>query len=94
MGLIANVNVGGTWYGPAHAENEVTSEVREQITNPEAFDGSVALEPIGELPDGTSAEVLAWVGDDPDRSAKALAAERASDNPRSTLVARLEALAK
>lgn len=37
-------------------------------------------------------EVLAWVGDDPDRAQEALSAEHASRRPRSTLIARLEEL--
>jgi len=43
-----------------------------------------------DLPAGTAADVLAWVGDDPTRAAEALAAEHGSDKPRSTLIARLE----
>jgi hypothetical protein len=37
------------------------------------------------------AEVLAWVGDDPERAAQALQAER-DGQQRSTLIARLEEL--
>jgi len=44
--------------------------------------------------DATAAEVLAWVGDDPERAAEALEAERAKDKPRSTLVKSLEKLAE
>lgn len=43
--------------------------------------------------DGTAQDVLAWVGDDPDRAGEALAAEQAKDKPRSTLVKQLEKLA-
>jgi hypothetical protein len=42
-------------------------------------------------PAGTVAEVLAWVGDDPERAAQALQAER-DGQQRSTLIARLEEL--
>lgn len=43
------------------------------------------------VPDGTIAEVLAWVDSDRDRAAQALAAEQAKgDKARSTLVADLE----
>jgi hypothetical protein len=38
-------------------------------------------------------KVLEWVGDDRARAAQALAAEQATDKPRSTLVPKLEALA-
>lgn len=51
-------------------------------------------EPPAELDiDGTAADVLAWVGEDPDRADEALAAEQAKDKPRSTLVKQLEKLA-
>jgi len=57
-----------------------------------------AAEPVGDLdgdgvPDGTAAEVLEWVGDDPDRAAAALKAEGERDKPRTTLVSALEKLA-
>jgi hypothetical protein len=57
------------------------------------------LEPPPEQPpaeldiDGTAADVLAWVGEDLERAAEALAAEQAKDKPRSTLVKQLEKLA-
>jgi len=44
--------------------------------------------------DASAAVVLAWVGDDPERAAEALEAERAKDKPRSTLVKSLEKLAE
>lgn len=48
----------------------------------------------GELDiDANAAEVLVWVGEDPERAAEALAAEQAKDKPRSTLVKQLEKLA-
>jgi len=51
-------------------------------------------EPPAELDiDGTAADVLAWVGEDRERAAVALAAEQAKDKPRSTLVKQLEKLA-
>ncbi|MGW6703608.1 hypothetical protein ACWGDE_01760 [Streptomyces sp. NPDC054956] len=43
--------------------------------------------------DATAADVLAWVGEDSERAAAALAAELAKDKPRSTLVKQLEKLA-
>jgi hypothetical protein len=45
-----------------------------------------------DVPQGTIAEVLAWVGDDPGRARAALDAERAGQN-RSTLINQLEAIA-
>jgi hypothetical protein len=56
---------------------------------PPALDAELA-----EVPDGTADEVLAWVDDDPDRAAQALAVERARDKPRSTLAGKLERLAE
>lgn len=43
--------------------------------------------------DGTIDQLMAWVGGDPERAGKALAAEQAKDKPRSTVVKRLSALA-
>ncbi|MGI5161396.1 hypothetical protein [Microbispora sp. CA-102843] len=43
-------------------------------------------------PDGTVAEILAWVGDDSERAIEAYEAETAKANPRKTLVNRLEEL--
>jgi len=43
-----------------------------------------------ELPEGTTAEILEWVGDNPTRARKALAAERKTDDPRVTLVEPLQ----
>lgn len=45
----------------------------------------------GGVPEGTIAEVLAWVGSDPDRAQQALDAERAGQN-RSTLITQLQEL--
>lgn len=39
-----------------------------------------------DVPDGSTKEILAWVGDSEERAAKALAAEKSRDKPRSTLV--------
>lgn len=51
-------------------------------------------EPPAELDiDAKADDVLAWVGEDPERAAEALAAEQAKDKPRSTLVKQLEKLA-
>lgn len=47
---------------------------------------------VDELPDGTIAEVMRWVGDDPVRAAAALDRERSSTAPRTTLIARLSSV--
>ena len=54
---------------------------------------AVASEPEG-VPEGTAAEILEWVGDDPQRARAALEAEQASSSPRVTLVATLERKAR
>jgi hypothetical protein len=46
------------------------------------------------VPAGSAETVLGWVGTDPDRAGRALQAEQAADPPRSTLVAKLEKLAR
>lgn len=42
------------------------------------------------VPEGTSQEVLDWVGSDPSRAKKALSAEKKSDDPRSSVTEPLE----
>ncbi|MEV6798533.1 hypothetical protein AB0M91_09315 [Micromonospora rifamycinica] len=54
---------------------------------------SPAKPQAAEVPAGEPVEVLTWVGDDRDRAAAALAAERGRDTPRADLVAELERLA-
>jgi hypothetical protein len=51
---------------------------------PEAPDSGEAV------PDGTIKEVLDWVGDSKDRAAQAEKSEKASDEPRQTLLHRLK----
>ena len=43
-----------------------------------------------DVPDGTSAEVLDWVGEDMQRAQIALNKERANDEPREALVTKLQ----
>jgi hypothetical protein len=71
----------------ARALLEPSAEAPEQ--EPEAPVGPPAELDI----DGTAADVLAWVGDDPERARMALEQEQAKDKPRSTLVKQLEKLA-
>lgn len=57
--------------------------------------GDGPQEPPVSLADASTAtEVLAWVGEDQERAAEALAAEEAADKPRSTLVKQLKKLAE
>jgi hypothetical protein len=46
-----------------------------------------------QVPEGTAADVLAWVGTDQDRARRALAVEQAQDRPRSVLIGNLRKLA-
>lgn len=55
--LVANVEVDGTWYGPAHPDNEVTDDVADKITNPSAWDDEDGDEvDVTELPAATIGE--------------------------------------
>ena len=55
--------------------------------------GNDSPEPSAELDiDATAVDILAWVGDDPERAAEVLEVEQAKGKPRSTLVKQLEKL--
>lgn len=58
-------------------------------------DGGDSDGPPASLADAsTAAEVLAWVGEDSERAAEALAVETAADKPRSTLLKQLAKLSE
>jgi len=101
-------NISPYWnYGihPLAKDEEVSGELAAYLVSThspvEPLDDEAAalLEPPKEEPpaeldiDGTAADVLAWVGEDPERAAVALEAEQAKEKPRSTLVKQLEKLA-
>jgi hypothetical protein len=48
----------------------------------------------GGVPIGTSVQIQAWVGDDPDRAQLALTREKATEKPRITLVSHLQSVLK
>lgn len=77
---------------------EGSVEVTEADPEPEPAKEPEPVEPVqedGEPPvDGTIDDLMAWVQDDPERAAQALAAEQAKDKPRSTVVKRLTTLAE
>lgn len=93
-------------FGP---DDTVPAWAEKAITNPYVWEGAEAEDadpgggpatPTGgtgkgptEAPTGTVDEVLAEVGDDPDKAQRALVAERAGKN-RTTLIAALEPIAR
>jgi hypothetical protein len=74
-------------------DGEARALLEPQAEEPEQELESPAGRPEELDIDGTAADVLAWVGEDPDRAEEALEAEQAKDKPRSTLVKQLEKLA-
>lgn len=71
---------------------EADSEPKQAPPAPDAEPDTPIGSPEELNVEGTAAYVLAWVGDDPERAADALAAEQARDKPRSTLVKQLQKL--
>lgn len=71
-------------------ELRLVNEDGTPIAEPEAAKAAVDSD---EVPAGSIAVVLAWVGEDRDRAIRALDAEQASEKPRKSLVTALEALA-
>jgi hypothetical protein len=60
---------------------------------PSAGDGDQGWDQsVDPVPTGSAEDVLAWVGDDPDRAKRALATEQAAEKPRVTLVDKLTKL--
>lgn len=58
--------------------------------HPQGDPGGQSPESADEPPvDGTIDALMTWIGDDPDRAQRALAAEQAKDKPRATVIKRL-----
>jgi hypothetical protein len=74
----------------AIAEDSKTkkSTVKESAPEPQVEEQQTE----SEVPDGTSAEVLSWVGDDKGRAQAALDKENADESPRKGLTGELEKL--
>lgn len=72
------------------AEPDVEVGPQEPGSQDDDESGEDSDEEEGGPPEGTIDEVLAWVGDDPDRAAQALQAER-EGKQRATLISELEA---
>jgi hypothetical protein len=68
---------------PPEQSNETSAE---QPSSEDKDDTSDDAEPV---PDGTTAEILRWVGDDKGRAVRALEKERADDRPRAGLTGEL-----
>ena len=66
--------------------------LRDGTATKSAYRSAPPAQTIGGVPVGTSVQIQEWVGDDPDRAARALARERESERPRITLVANLETI--
>jgi len=71
---------------PPEQDTEETTE-EQQASEDEDEDSSADAEPV---PDGTTAEILHWVGDDQDRAQRALDKEQADDRPRAGLTGELK----
>lgn len=78
--------VGTVTYTPS---DYMGQPIGESVTVHE-HDGSV--EDASSVPDGTVAQVLEWVGYDPDRAKAALVSEHAKREPRKTLIDAVEGI--
>jgi hypothetical protein len=67
--------------------DETDTDLTQQGTAEAVIDGQQVTDTP---PEGTAAEILEWVADDPTRAQAALDAENERDNPRSTLIDSLE----
>ena len=75
------------------AVKPLDDEARDHLAALAAPDGTVVPDPPAELDiEASVAVVLSWVGEDQERAAVALVAERAKEKPRSGLVKSLEKL--
>lgn len=72
---------------------DAESVFRQTATGDGVLPGATKEANASEVPTGSASEVLAWVGNDPDRAQAALDAERERDAPRTTLTAGLERIA-
>lgn len=73
---------------PAVAEHAAPAAVEVAVQEPAPAPASGGAG----VPTGSSGDVLAWVGDDPDRARQAVEVERQRDRPRTTLLAKLDSI--
>lgn len=84
---------GSMTFGVPEPDVEVVGELTEEEAAAIAVHVNRTTEAgDDQVPDGTAAEVLEWVGEDVDRAQRALDAELHSANQRTTLVAKLSSL--
>jgi hypothetical protein len=74
---------------PAQAEEAQEAQADEQST-PDDEEDDESSAPAEPVPDGTTAEILRWVGDDKKRAQAALDKEQADDRPRHGLTGELK----
>lgn len=73
-----------------HELEALTAPAETQADAPDGgVDPAAGTDPDA-VPDGKAEDVLAWVGEDKDRAARALTAEKAKDKPRAGVVSALE----
>lgn len=73
--------------GQPPAQTEETQQGEDQPTEDEGDGEEDDAEPV---PDGTTAEILRWVGDDQSRAQRALDKEQGDDRPRAGLTGELK----
>jgi hypothetical protein len=98
-GLLVNVRDGGRrvvtkdgLFGDDHPANAQLRRWVEPAAEAPPVE-TVDPDTHADVPDGTAAEVLAWVDGDAERALLAYAFESAREKPRSTLLAKLDELA-
>lgn len=76
-------------------QDEPATDVQDPEVEDVPPDANGHADEDGDAPDAdaTAADVVAWVGEDPDRAAQALEAEQAREKPRSTLIKQLSRIA-
>lgn len=78
---------------PKHDESATVMQEPEVDDGPSDENGEADEDGDAPGAEATSADVVAWVGEDPERAAQALEAEQAREKPRSTLSKQLTRIA-
>lgn len=77
-------------FHPPETDDGPVAEELDAVIGQLVDDGLVTETPADGVPEGTVEEVLAWIGDDPERALAALDAENARRPTRKSLIKRLE----